>query len=263
MKREVLLVVGLCAGIMGAAATGAWQHGGPRAATAASVARAVQGPQDPVAPVTSTATAMVAPVTSTAIAVVAPVTSTATAMVAPVTSTATAVVAPVTSTATAVVAPVTSTATAVVAPVTSPAEGPQDPTTLADVYGIHFIAQVVAAGAQPTLPNGQPGVPMDQAVSAAMDAAPAGVDHQARSLAPNVQVAAQFTLFSDDRYGQRLASGQVQPYLQDRPAWVVTFSGPGVQLHPHGPRPAGSVHNEVSVVIDAATGQYLMGYSYR
>jgi hypothetical protein len=77
-----------------------------------------------------------------------------------------------------------------------------------------------------------------------------------------VQVSAQYTLYSDDRYGQKLGPGKVQPYLQNRPAWVITFSGPGVVLYPTGPRPPGSgVHHEVSVVIDAATGQYLMGYS--
>ncbi len=140
---------------------------------------------------------------------------------------------------------------------------PQDPAVLAAVYGIRFTAQAVVSGTVPLLPNGQQGVPMDQAISAAMDAAPAGIDYEGHRLLPDVQAAAQFGLYSNDRYGQRLPAGQVQPYLQGRPVWVVTFSGPGVQLHPHGPRPAGSVHNEVSVVIDAATGQYLMGYSYR
>ena len=83
-----------------------------------------------------------------------------------------------------------------------------------------------------------------------------------------MQVSAQYTLYSDDRYGQKLGPGKVQPYLQNRPAWVITFSGPGVVFYgsggPYrpGPRPplSGAKH-EVSVVIDAATGQYLMGYA--
>jgi hypothetical protein len=58
--------------------------------------------------------------------------------------------------------------------------------------------------------------------------------------------------------------------LQKRPAWVITFSGPGVVLYPHGGRPyppgprpfrSEDVKHEVSVVIDAATGQYLRGFA--
>jgi hypothetical protein len=108
---------------------------------------------------------------------------------------------------------------------------------------------------------GQQGVSRDQAIRVAMDHTLAGVD-RAHNLLPNVQVSAQYGLFTDDHYGQRLASGQIQPYLQNRPAWVITFSGPGVVFYlpgPAGSRPA--VHHEVSVVIDAATGQYLMGFS--
>jgi hypothetical protein len=142
-------------------------------------------------------------------------------------------------------------------PVTASGEGPLDSKTLADAYGIHFSVQAVAAGAPPTLPNGQQGVPVDQAIRAAMDAAPAGVDHQLHSLLPNVQVAAQYSLFTRGRPGRPL-----WPNVQNRPVWVITFYGPGVVLYSSGP--IGSprrVHHEVSVVIDAATGQYLMGYS--
>jgi hypothetical protein len=83
MKREVLLlVVGLCAGVIGVAAIRAWQHGGARVATVAGTTRAVPGPQ---------------------------------------------------------------------APVTTSGEGPLDPAILADVYGIHVIAQAsfAAASARP------------------------------------------------------------------------------------------------------------------
>jgi DNA-binding beta-propeller fold protein YncE len=118
MKREILLlIVGLCAGVMGVAAIRMWQQGGARVATVAGTTRAVQGPLDPA--------------------------------------------------------------------------------RLADVYGIHFIAQTVDDGTLPTLPNGQQGVPRDQAIRAAMDAAPAGVDHRAHRLLPNVQVSAQYGLFTD------------------------------------------------------------------
>src|SRR5437764_5331578 len=46
-------------------------------------------------------------------------------------------------------------------PVTTSGEGPLDPAILADVYGIHFIAQAVDDGTLPTLPNGQHGVSND------------------------------------------------------------------------------------------------------
>jgi hypothetical protein len=135
-----------------------------------------------------------------------------------------------------------------------------NPKTLAHGYGIHFTVEEVDEGGLPTLPTGQQGVPREQAIRAAMDTGLAGVD---RAHMSNVEVSAQYGLFTDDRYGQIVGPGrQIRPYLQDRPAWVVTFSGPGVVLSSHGP--PGSrrrVKHEANVVIDAATGQYLMGFS--
>jgi hypothetical protein len=111
-----------------------------------------------------------------------------------------------------------------------------DPTTLADVRGIYFMVQAVDEGGLPTLPNAQQGVPMDQAIGVAMAVTPAGVD-QANILLANVQVSAQYTLFSNDRYGQTVGPGrQIRPYVQNRPAWVITFSGPGVAFYGSGPR---------------------------
>jgi hypothetical protein len=103
-----------------------------------------------------------------------------------------------------------------------------DPKTLADVYGIHFTVQAVDEGGRPTLPNGLQGVSREEAIRAAMDTGLGGVD-RARNLLPNVQVSAHYGLFT-----------QVRPIrldLQNRPAWVITFSGPGVVLYPHGGRP--------------------------
>ena len=144
-----------------------------------------------------------------------------------------------------------------------------DPKTLAEVRGIHLIAQPVDEGGLPTLPNEQQGVSRDQAIRAAMDTGLAGVD-AAHTLLPNVQVSAQYGLFTNDHDEQRLPSGHLQLVLENRPAWVITFSGPGV-VHcgsggPYrpGPRPPlrpEDAKHEVSVVIDAATGQYLMGWA--
>src|SRR5437016_9521759 len=96
-----------------------------------------------------------------------------------------------------------------------------DPATLAKVRGIHFIAQEVDEGGLPTLPNGQQGVSRDQAIRAAMDTGLGGVD-RAHNLLPNVQVSAQYGLVTRGRPGR-----PIRLDLQNRPAWVITFSGPG------------------------------------
>lgn len=48
----------------------------------------------------------------------------------------------------------------------------------------------------------------------------------------------------------------------DRPVWIVTFSGSDVQIDPAGPAPGSGAHHSVTAVIDAASGTYLMGFSY-
>ncbi len=53
--------------------------------------------------------------------------------------------------------------------------------------------------------------------------------------------------------------GRLHATLQDRPAWIVTFIGPGIKIPSLGRSRA--VHNELNVVIDAGTGQYLDGFT--
>ena len=84
-----------------------------------------------------------------------------------------------------------------------------DPKTLADVYGIHFTVQAVDEGGWPTLPNGQQGVSREEAIHAAMDHTPAGVD-RAHNLLPDVQVSAHYGLFTQAR--------PIRLDLQNRPA---------------------------------------------
>jgi hypothetical protein len=136
-----------------------------------------------------------------------------------------------------------------------------DPETLAKVHGIHFSVQAVDEGGRPRLPNGQQGVSRDQAMRAAMDTGLAGAD-QARNVLPSVQVSAHYGLFTRGGPGRLL-----WPDVQNLPVWVVTFSGPGVVVYPRGgpprpgPRPPREAKHEMSVVIDAATGHYLMGFA--
>lgn len=139
----------------------------------------------------------------------------------------------------------------------------QDPAVLKAAFGIRFTTQLVASGARPVLPGGQPGVSMDDAMRTAMTDSPAvGVATVSGELVPDSQISAQYGTFSDEKYGRIDASGRVQPEWQNRPVWIVTFAGPGVQLPSHNPR-VKAVHHELSVVLDAATGQYLMAYAYR
>src|SRR2546423_10475808 len=110
---------------------------------------------------------------------------------------------------------------------------------------MRFSVQAVDEGGRPMLPNGQQGVSRDQAICAARDTGLAGVE-QAHNLLPNVQVAAQYGLFTRGRPGM-----QILAYSQNRPVWVITFYGPNVVFPPLGPRPPGSgVHHFVSIVID-------------
>lgn len=140
---------------------------------------------------------------------------------------------------------------------------PQDPTVLARAFGIHFNPVVGASDSGPTLPNGSMGISKTRAIQAAVPVSAGGVDYVNKTILPNVDVTAQYGLFSNDRYGHQLSPGHFVRFLQSRPVWVVTFSGPGVHILPGGPAPSGAVHSETSVVIDAATVEYLYGYSYR
>lgn len=137
----------------------------------------------------------------------------------------------------------------------------QDPAVLQRAFGIRFSQRSVIRG-RPALPDGERGLSLEEAIRVAMLNAPHGVTPSGRLL-PGVEVAASFGLFSDDRYGQREPSGGISPYLQSRPAWVVTLWGPGLVDPALGPGPVGRVHHEDNLVIDAATGQFLLCYTYR
>jgi hypothetical protein len=138
---------------------------------------------------------------------------------------------------------------------------PPDLSTMMTIYRLQFDRQSVT-GAQPILPDGARGVTMDQAINAAMTDSPAvGFASGSGHLLPNVQAVAQYGVFTDPGYGPKLASGKVQPILENRPVWIVTFSG--LSIPQSGPQPGAAFHREFNVVIDAATGQYVRGFSYR
>jgi hypothetical protein len=79
---------------------------------------------------------------------------------------------------------------------------------------------------------------------------------------------AQYGIFNDDQAAHISATGQETLLFQDRPAWLVTFSGPGLVIQSNGSAGASGtsatalmVHHEQNVAIDAATGQALESFS--
>jgi len=135
----------------------------------------------------------------------------------------------------------------------------QDATMLAHVYGIHFVPEAVPEGEGPVLSNDQRGVTMQDALDVAMRCSPAtGFATANGQLRPEIRVVARYGQYTNDRYGKALAGGEVQPEWVDHPTWLVTFGG--IQVPSMGPSRA--VHGQMTVVIDAVTGHYLMAYSH-
>lgn len=78
------------------------------------------------------------------------------------------------------------------------------------------------------------------------------------------QIEATAVLFSDDQYFDTDATGTKHFYYQHVPAWVVTFRGVAFPLS-GGPRGDNypDTNNEVQVVINATTGEYMELYTYQ
>jgi hypothetical protein len=129
------------------------------------------------------------------------------------------------------------------------------------VFGMRFTLIHVADGRHPVLPNGRRGITRSKAVGVALGFTTGARHH---TLLPHAKVVARYGIFSDDELSKRNAAGIIQPLYQNRPAWLVTFSGPGVVESPTGrccgPSHLGN-HNEDNVVIDAATGKWLESYT--
>ena len=115
-----------------------------------------------------------------------------------------------------------------------------------------------AQGLDP-FPDGTPGLTRASAVATALEHT-AAADATHRLLA-NVSVSTAFGRLSDSHIARMTPTGKA-PLFENVPAWVVTFTGPGLVIGSSGP--IGStprVHNEESVVIDARTGEWLFSYS--
>lgn len=78
---------------------------------------------------------------------------------------------------------------------------------------------------------------------------------------PGVSVDAKYGVLSDDQmYTQRPGVSERNYTAQNRPVWLITYSG--MSIPSRGPGPIVYDH-ELNVVVDAATGTYLYAYSYR
>ncbi|HZT95350.1 MAG TPA: hypothetical protein VFB34_00800 [Chloroflexota bacterium] len=101
----------------------------------------------------------------------------------------------------------------------------------------------------------------NQAVAAALPES--GAETAQGSLLPNVSATAQYGLLSDPAMGEQTSSGFKASYM-NLPAWIVTFSGPGITLAPSlppgDPNPPKGMHNEENLVVDAATGKVLIEF---
>jgi hypothetical protein len=80
---------------------------------------------------------------------------------------------------------------------------------------------------------------------------------------PGVNYRSAYGLFSDSQLTQTNAAGvKFHPFLR-RPAWVVQYLGPGVNIpseRPFGSHFAPLYAHEVTVVVDAATGRFMETY---
>jgi hypothetical protein len=126
-------------------------------------------------------------------------------------------------------------------------------------FGVTFEAGDVDSTGTARLPDGTPGLTRASAVATALEhTAAADATHR---ILPNVNVSTAFGRLSDSQIARMTPMGKA-PVFENVPAWVVSFTGPGLVIGSSGPvGSAHSVHNEESVVIDARTGEWLFSYS--
>jgi hypothetical protein len=126
-----------------------------------------------------------------------------------------------------------------------------------DAFQLRFAEASVPLGAAPILPDGALGLTDQSAATIAMGKSGVAPNGQ---LLPGIEVAARFGIFSNDFFAKGGPGIPMKLQYQDRPAWIVTFYGPGLMLTSDGPVDVGVKHAE-NIVIDAHTGEYLQTYS--
>jgi hypothetical protein len=124
-------------------------------------------------------------------------------------------------------------------------------------HQLRFAESVVAPLDRPMLPGGRSGLSAQEAVSAALAQFPATTGG---ILNPGVQIAARYGIFSNDVYAKVTPDGTSTLMFQDRPAWIISFFGPGISIRSRGPGTFQPHHTE-NVVIDAQTGEWMESFS--
>lgn len=102
------------------------------------------------------------------------------------------------------------------------------------------------------IPVSPPSVAMEEAIEVAKSRLGAVASNAAF-------VEARYVLFSDDQYYRTDANGQKHYFFQNVPAWVVTFKG--VKLQSRGR--SNHYNEEIHVVVNAITGEYMELFSFR
>jgi hypothetical protein len=123
------------------------------------------------------------------------------------------------------------------------------------VFSATFTETEVGPGERPTLPDGSRGITERGAV-------------EARDLgfgSPGIHVAARYGIYSSDYPARQVPGGRMEPLLQQRPVWLVTYFGPDFRFPTHGgPRakarrrePGPEFKHVMNVLVDASTGEVL------
>ncbi len=143
-------------------------------------------------------------------------------------------------------------------PRTTSAGGMQDIGEAA--MGVSFSPATDASSEQPAAINGVMPISKSKATSIAEQFA----EGPTRPAGATTSIVASFGTFTDRELGKNPTSGQTRPFFERKAVWLVTVSGPGVQILSSGPM--GGVHtvnHEENVVIDALTGKFLESFTYR
>jgi hypothetical protein len=137
----------------------------------------------------------------------------------------------------------------------------RDPAVEQAAFGVRLQPLPPVSGHPLQLPDGQAAMTAGAAESAAMAHTGGAV---AGRLRDGVSMTAELGLFSDDQYATRLPSGTLRPHFQNVPAWLVTFGGPGLVLPNSGPRGGQPlVNHRETIVLNAATGEFLESYTHK
>jgi hypothetical protein len=128
--------------------------------------------------------------------------------------------------------------------------------------GIAFSAVGGAGADTAVLPNGADAVTRAHALDEAGKHALTAVDPRT---IPGMLYNAQYGLFEDEQLHAVDASDHSVLQIGKRPAWVVTYYGPALSIALPGGRATMTeqdqpVAHQMTVVIDAATGQFLESY---